>query len=64
MKMIKDGVVVETTPFLKNIWAREGFKELEETEDEKSILIGELEAKGIEFDKRWGIEKLKKALEA
>lgn len=25
MKMIKNGVVIETNEFLKNIWTREGF---------------------------------------
>lgn len=32
--------------------------------DEKAELQAALEAKGIEFDKRWGIKKLREALEA
>lgn len=31
--------------------------------DEKAELQAALEAKGIEFDKRWGIKKLREALE-
>lgn len=33
-------------------------------DDEKAELQAALEAKGIEFDKRWGIKKLRDALES
>jgi len=32
--------------------------------DEKAELQAALEAKGVEFDKRWGVKKLRDALEA
>lgn len=32
--------------------------------DEKAELQAALEAKGVEFDKRWGIKKLREALES
>ena len=57
MKLIKDGVVVETTPFLKNIWTREGFVEYEEPEHEE---IGYQDLKKLAKEKGINSHGLKK----
>lgn len=33
MKMIKDGVIIETTELVKNVWVRNGFVEYVEKEE-------------------------------
>ena len=35
MKMTNGVHIVETNEFLKNIWEREGYKEIEETKEEE-----------------------------
>lgn len=60
MKMKKGNDVIECIPLVKNVWERAGYEEYHEPTKEE--LQAELESKGVEFDKRWGVDKLKELL--